>query len=237
MNRKTAAIILILVLMAIPVLMQSCVSAHPSYEVVSFKMAPVRVATGEKVTIEAEVQNINSETDTYNIPLMVNGVADNRKSVTLAPGQSELLTFEVTRSQAGSYKISVGDKESVLTVEKPSPPDIRFSNLVISPDEVDVCESVTITATVKNIGGSRGDYTAELKIDGITNQTEKLTLSSEANCLLCFKVSKGLAGTYKVVLGDLSGQFTVKEPATPVFDIPVAPSCPPTSSGSCGPGG
>jgi hypothetical protein len=237
MNKKIVSIILITALLAISGLLQACVEAHPSYQVLSFKISPTQVATGEKVPIEAEVQNINSETDTYNVPLMVNGVADSRKSVTLAPGQSELLTFEVTRSQAGSYKISVGDKEAVLTVEKPSPPDFRLSNLVINPEEVDICETVVITANLTNVGGGSGGYTAELKVDGITTETEKLTISAGANCMLCFKVSRGLPGTYKVALGDLSGQFTVKEPAAPVFDIPVAPPCPPESSGSCTPRG
>jgi hypothetical protein len=234
---KTAGIILILILLTIPGLLQACVAARPSYEVVSFKMAPARVATGEKVTIEAEVQNINSETDTYNIPLMVNGVADSRKSVTLAPGQTELLTFELTRSQTGSYKISIGDRESILTVAKPSPPDFRLSNLTINPNEVETCDNVVITATLTNIGGSRGVYNAELKIDGIINKVEKATLSAGSDCVLCFEVAKGLPGTYKVALGDLNGQFTVKEPATPVFDIPVSPTCPTTNGGSCSPKG
>ncbi len=130
-----------------------------------------------------------------------------------------------------------GSKESTLTVQKPSPPDFRLSNLAINPDAVDICETAVITATLTNIGGSRGDYTAELKIDGVTNQAEKLTLSAGANCMLCFKVSKGLSGTYNVTLGDLSGQFTVKEPPTPVFDIPTVPPCPPSSEGSCTPKG
>jgi hypothetical protein len=237
MNKKTIGILLILTLIAIPGILQACVQAHPSYEILSFNMAPTKVATGEKVTIEVEVKNVNSETDTYNIPLMVDGVADSRKSVTLAPGQSELLTFELTRSHAGSYKISVGNKESILTVEKPSPPDFRFSNLAINPDEVDICENVVITAKLTNIGGSRGGYTAELKIDGITNQTQKLTLPAGANSILVFNVAKGLPGTYKVALGDLSGQFIVKEPAAPVFDIPVSPPCPPANGGSCSPKG
>ena len=237
MNKKIVRITCLLALMAISGLLLACVEAHPSYEVTSLKMTPTTIATGEKVTIEVEVKNINSETDTYNVPLMVNGVADDRKKVTLAPGQTELLTFELTRSHAGIYKISVGSQESTLTVQKPSPPDFRLSNLAINPDEVDVCETAVITATLTNIGGSQGGYTAELKIDGVTNQAEKLTLSVGANCMLCFKVSKGLPGTYKVALGDLSGQFTVKEPPTPVFDIPVAPTCPPSTEGSCTPRG
>ncbi|MGD0353772.1 MAG: hypothetical protein ABSB38_09845 [Dehalococcoidia bacterium] len=239
MKTKTIGAICLLALASLG-LLQACVEAHPSYEVLSFNMAPTKVATGEKVTVVAEVRNINSETDTYNIPLMVNGVADSRKSVTLAPGQSELLTFELTRSYAGGYKVSVGDKESTLTVQKPSPPDFRLSNLAINPDEVDVCQTTVITATLTNIGGSQGSYTAELKIDGVTNQTQKLNVPAGANCMLCFKVSKGLPGTYKVALGDLSGQFTVKEPPSPVFDIqitPPSPPCPPSDGGSCGYGG
>jgi hypothetical protein len=218
-------------------LLLACVEAHPIYEVVSLNITPTRIATGEKVTIEAEVRNINSETDIYNVPLMVDGVADDRKSVTLAPGQTELLTFELTRSHAGSYKISVGDKESILTVERPSPPDFRLSNLEINPTEVNIGENVVIIAKLTNIGGSRGNYTAELKIDGITNQAEKLVVPAGTDYMLVFKISKGLPGTYQVALGDLTGQFVVKEPPAPVFDVPITPPCPPSNGGSCGPGG
>jgi hypothetical protein len=234
MNKKIVRTIYLLALIAIPSLLLACVEAHPSYEVTSLKMTPTKIATGEKVTIEVEVKNTNSETDTYNVPLMVNGVADSRKKITLAPGQTELLTFELTRSHAGSYKISVSDKESTLTVENPSPAVWQLSNLQITPDRADVCESVAITAKLANVGGNKGSYTAELKIDGVINQTQKVTVASSANCMLCFKVSKGLPGTYKVSLGTLSGEFIVKEPAAPVFNIPIAPPCPPSTEGSGG---
>lgn len=176
MNRKTAGILLTLTLLAIPGSLLACAQAHPSYEVLSFNMAPTTVVTGEKSTIQAEVKNVNSETDTYNIPLMVDGVADCRKSVTLAPGQTDLLTFELTRSHPGVYKVRVGGKESTLTVENPLPPEFELSNLDINPTEVNVCESVVITATLVNAGGNQGSYTAELKVDGITNQAQKLTV-------------------------------------------------------------
>ena len=237
MITKAAIIISLLFVIAVPGFLLSCVEAHPSYEVVSLNMTPTTIATGEKTTIKVEVRNINSEADTYNIPLMVNGVADSRKSVTLAPGQTELLIFELTRSFAGIYKISVGNEESTLTVQKPSPPDFRLSDLEINPTEVNVCETAVITATLANTGGSQGSYTVELKIDGVINQVQKLTVPAGANCMLCFKVAKGLPGTYKVTLGNLSGQFVVKEPPSPVFYVPIAPPCPPSSEGSCTPRG
>ena len=236
MNRPFGAILLLVLIAGIGFL-SACVAAHPSYEVLSLNMAPTTVTTGEKVAIKVEVKNINSQADTYTIPLMVDGVADSRKSVTLAPGQTELLTFDLTINRAGSYKISVGGKESSLKVEKASPPDFRLSNLEISPTSVDLCENVVITADLVNNGASQGDFTAVLKIDGITNQIQKLAVPAGANCILCFKVSKGLPGTYKVVLGDLAGEFVVKEPPAPVFDVPIYQPCPPSDEGSCSPRG
>ena len=237
MNKKIVRITCLLALMAIPSILLACVEAHPSYEVVSLNITPATIATGETATIEVQVRNSNAETDTYNVPLMVNGVADSRKSVTLTPGATEQLSFVLTLNHAGIYKISVGNKESTLIVQKPSPPDFHLSNLEINPTEVDIGKDVVITAQITNVGGSQGSYTAELKVDGITNQTEKLIISAGTDYMLVFKISKGLPGTYKVALGDLSGQFTVKEPPSPVFDVPIIPPCPPSNEGSCGPGG
>ncbi len=237
LGKKTAGLILIPALLAVAGLTQACAQAHASYEVQSFYLTPTTIISGERSIIQAEIKNVNSETDTYNIPLMVNGVADSRKSVTLAPGQTQLLTFELTRSHPGIYKVRVGEREATLTVEKPSPADFRLSNLEINPAEANVCQTVVITAILTNVGNNQGSYTAELKIDGATNQTQKLTISAGGNCELCFKVAKAFPGIYKVSLGNLNGQFLIKEPPSPVFDVPIAPPCPPESNGSCTPKG
>ena len=234
MKRKTIGAICLLGLMASLGLLQACAEAQPGFEVLSLDITPTKITTGEKATIEVEIRNNNAKMDTYNVPLMVNGVADDRKSVTLTPGATELITFVLTRSQAGTYRISVGNKESTLVVEKPLPPDFRLSNLEINPTEVDTGEKVVITAKIANIGGTQGSYTAELKVDGVTNQTEKIIIPAGTDYMLVFKVSRDLPGTYTVALGDLTGQFVVKEPPRPVV---INPPCPPSDAGSCGPGG
>jgi hypothetical protein len=200
----------------------------------SLDITPPKITTGEKATVEVQIRNSNAKMDMYNVPLMVNGVADDRKSVTLTPGATELITFVLTRSQAGIYRISVGNKESTLVVEKPLPPDFRLSNLEINPTEVDSGEKVIITAKIANAGGTQGRYTAELKVDGVTNQTEKIIIPAGTDYMLVFKISRDLPGTYTVALGDLTGQFVVNEPPRPVVNNPPPP---PPNSGPCGPGG
>jgi uncharacterized protein YfaS (alpha-2-macroglobulin family) len=234
MHKSTIGAICLLALITMTSLLQACAEAQLSFEALSLDITPPNITTGEKATIEVEIRNNDTKAVTYNVPLMVNGIADDRRSVTLAPGETKLLTFTLTRSQAETYSISVGNRESTLVVEKPLPPDFRLSNLEINPDEVNTGENVVITAKIANAGGTQGSYTAELKIDGVTNQNEKLTIPAGTDYMLVFKISKDLPGTYIVTLGDLTGQFVVNEPPRPVI---ITPPCPPSSSGSCGPGG
>jgi len=233
-NKRIIGIIFLLVSITIPGFLQACQETLPTFEVLSLDITPPKITIGEKATVEVEIRNSNAKLDTYNVPLMVNGVADDRKSITLAPGATELITFMLTRSHAGSYRISVGNKESTLVVEKPLPPDFRLSNLEINPTEVDTGEKVVITAKIANVGGTQGRYTAELKVDDCTVQTEKIIIPAGTDYMLVFKISRDLPGTYIVALGDLTGQFVVKEPPRPVVINP--PVMPPTPN-PCPPGG
>jgi hypothetical protein len=216
MRRKAIGTICLLALMTISSFLQACQETLPTFEVLSLDITPPKITTGEKATVEVEIRNSNAKMDTYNVPLMVNGVADGRKSITLAPGAMELITFTLTRSQAGTYRISVGNKESTLVVEKLLPPDFRLSNLEINPSKVDSGEKVVITAKIANVGGTQGRYTAELKVDDCTVQTEEVTVAAGADSILSFGICADLPGTYTVTLGELTGIFVVAVPIQPI---------------------
>jgi hypothetical protein len=224
LNKRIIGIIFLLVFIAIPGFLQACQETPPTFEVLSLDITPPKIIPGEKATVEVEISNTNAKADTYNVPLMVNGVADDRKSVTLAPGATEIMTFTVTRSHAGTYRISVGNKESALVVENLLPPDFRLSNLDINPSKVDSGEKVVVTAKIANVGGTQGSYTAELKVDDCTVQTEEVTVSAGADSILSFGICADLPGTYTVTLGELSGTFMVAVPTQP-----IPPSNPPSN--------
>src|SRR4030043_249217 len=178
MKRKAIGAICLLPLMAIACLLQACAEAQPSFEVLSLYVTPPKITTGEKATIKVEIRNNDAKDAAYNVPLMVNGVADDRRSVTLSPGETELLTFVLTRNHPGTYRISMGTWESTLMVEKPLPAEFQLSNLEINPTEVEVGDDIFISAKIANVGGIQGNYTAELKIDGTTIETEQFTISA-----------------------------------------------------------
>jgi len=105
---------------------------------------------------------------------------------------------------------SDGKSFSVQPEKQCAPPAIfNVSNLSISPIEVEAGQTVTISATVTNSGGSSDGYTAILKINGSQVETKNITLNAGESQVASFTVVKETTGTYTVELGGLAGTFTV----------------------------
>ncbi|MCX6009774.1 MAG: hypothetical protein NTW48_07070 [Chloroflexi bacterium] len=84
-------------------------------------------------------------------------------------------------------------------------------SLDITPLEITAGDTVTVTARVKNIGGSEGIYTAVLTIDGATVETKEVALAPGASETVTFSLVKDTPGTYQVGIGELTSSLTVKQ--------------------------
>jgi len=108
---------------------------------------------------------------------------------------------------------------------EPAPAAFRLSSLTISPNEVALGESVTISIEVANTGEEAGSYKLTLKIDGMAEATKEVTVNDGASQKVTFTTAKDLAGTYAVDINGLSGTFVVLGEA----QSPPAPPAPQTS--------
>ena len=90
-----------------------------------------------------------------------------------------------------------------------TPAALSVSNLSIEPAEVGSNETVTISVSVANTGGSQGSYNAVLNIDGVQEESESVTIAAGASQNVTFSVTREDAGTYTVTIDSLSGSFTV----------------------------
>lgn len=89
----------------------------------------------------------------------------------------------------------------------------ELSGLAVNPTQVEVNKPVTISVNVKNTGELSGDCTVELKVNGATEDTKKVTLAGGAQTIVSFTVTKAVAGSYDAAVGSLNGSFTVKTPS------------------------
>jgi hypothetical protein len=93
--------------------------------------------------------------------------------------------------------------------------EFKISGLAITPGEVGVGKSVTISASLANISAVDGVYESTLNINGIKEATQSVSVPPKSVKTISFTVIKNAAGTYEVDIdGLLKGAFTVVAKAT-----------------------
>jgi len=139
-----------------------------------------------------------------------------------------------TMSKDAAGNVAVSDEDTFKTLGEA--PDAIFTtrDLSISPTEVNIGETVTITLSVTNTGTATGSYKVTLKVKGVVEATREVTLDAVASKEVTFTTSKDKAATYSVDVNGLSGSFKVKEkvvpaPAPAQEPEPAPPAKPPVN--------
>jgi len=91
----------------------------------------------------------------------------------------------------------------------PPAAEFRVSDLVISPQEVNPGQPVTISCLVTNAGTEAGNYTVKMGGDFMAEQS--VTLEPGESKTISFEVTPTVAKSYSVSVDGLSGSFTAIE--------------------------
>lgn len=122
---------------------------------------------------------------------------------------------------------------SILAGTRPAA--FTASDLSITPVEVYVGESASISVLATNTGDLTGSYEVSLKIDNITVEIKEVTLAGGNSEMTSFSITRDAVGTHTVNVGGLSGAFEVKAapPVTPEqkgAESPLPPAPPEPSA-------
>jgi beta-lactamase superfamily II metal-dependent hydrolase len=100
-----------------------------------------------------------------------------------------------------------------------TPADFTVTNLVISPAEIEQEETVTISVTVTNSGGSMGKHTIILKVNDAELATKSVTLGAGESQKISFTTTTPYSGTYRVDIDGLECIFTVTKKVVQKQDL------------------
>jgi subtilisin family serine protease len=90
--------------------------------------------------------------------------------------------------------------------------EIVLSGLDILPNHASIGEKVTISLTLKNLGGKEGTYPVQIYINGVEELKEVVTVKPGASFTINHDVTRQISADYVVTIGDLTGRFKVVEP-------------------------
>jgi len=108
----------------------------------------------------------------------------------------------------------------------PTTPTFTVTNLVVSPSEVSIGESVTVSALVSNIGDTDGSYEITLKINGRVKAKQRIDIAAGQNEHFSSNISKTAAGRYTVSIDGLTDAFMIKAATVPPPSTPLAEPTP-----------
>ena len=168
------------------------------------------------------VKNIGETEGTYTVEFKLSeatsgwGETIDTQNVTLAAGGSHHARVHYFLPRAGTYQVSVGDLTEIFDVRAPlEPAEFEFSNLEITPKEVELGMNVTISVEVTNVGEEMGGCTVELKLDGeVVDSVEIPPFGGvppdydQVTATQFFELMRG-EGTHEAEVEGLTGSFTV----------------------------
>jgi len=199
-----------------PYFVASTASVLPSFavfEVSGLSVIPDEVSIGENVAVSVVVSNVGEDSGSYTVDLMVNGVAEQSAVVTLNAGTMSRLSFTLIKNVAGVYSVEVAEEIKNVIVSAPrKPAEFVVFDLEISPMEVEIGGSITVSMMVSNIVEETGSYTIEVKLDDLVVDAELVTLGVEESTPVVFTVLSEDAGNHTIGVNELSGNFTVDKP-------------------------
>lgn len=81
--------------------------APSKFEVRNLEVTPRDVEAGKEVSVSVEITNIGGQTGSHTIPLVINYITEETKTVSLAKGESTTTEFKVTKHTAGTYNVEI----------------------------------------------------------------------------------------------------------------------------------
>ncbi len=89
----------------------------PSFTVSNFSISPERVRQGQPVIITASVTNTGEITGSHPLILRIKGIAEAQHDVTLAPGKTQDVEFQIIKDTPGFYPVSMENWTGKFVVE------------------------------------------------------------------------------------------------------------------------
>jgi hypothetical protein len=124
-------------------------SGEPATFVVSWlTISPAEAYIDQEVTVNALITNIGDTTGSHDVTLSINGTAvDTESIINLAGGESQLITFNITREIAGDYTVDINGTMDTLIINEATKPETVIGLFNIIPyyeSDTGVITSATI---------------------------------------------------------------------------------------------
>jgi hypothetical protein len=183
------------------------IPSAPAFEVTGLTVDSKRwVLPDTPVTVTTLVSNKGDEIGLFTATLRVNGDVAEIRKVAISGLSSVPVSFLMTRTIPGLYKLEVEGQKAEFGVSYVNPAKLLVSLQPLKPT-LPVGEAVRIVATVNNLDTSTADQKLEFKINGERIESRRVTLGSNAGRNEVFLFTPHQTGMYEIDIAGVTARI------------------------------
>jgi len=186
-------------------------------------ITPAEIEPGNEVTISFTITSSDNQTFTYTVTMQVGGL-NFPIDVELGAYESKTVSRSITQHIPGDYNVTIDSLEGSFTVkfhDIPTPPlPPYFSDLTVTPSEVELGDNVTISVDIMNTDSQSITYGVTMNIENAAfpppfwppyDVTLRIWVDLEAyeSKTVSQNITLDTIGEYHVWVEGLTGIFTV----------------------------
>jgi hypothetical protein len=167
----------------------------------------------ETLSITATAANDGDAVGNTTVPLIIDNETAIEESAEVTANNTAEVTFEYAFSEAGDYNLTVGSLDpTTISVTEPTA-NLSISDYGVTTTDLNVSETLGVTASVTNDGAAVGALTVPLRVDNETVAERSVDVSANDTAQTTFEWQFEHPGNYNLTVGSLdSTTVTVSEP-------------------------
>jgi hypothetical protein len=178
-----------------------------AFEITDLLISPSQIIEGETVTVKAEIRNIGGIRGNYSVALTLDDRIIGTRGVSLDPGSGTPVIFTINETQPGEHTVGVDSLKGSFIIP---PAKFTISDLLVTPEHIKEGQKANVSVQLTNVGGITGSHLVELKVKGVTEMSQEVTLAPGSTQAVSFILSKKKTGFYVIQIGDLIGKLVVE---------------------------
>jgi hypothetical protein len=184
----------------------------PHYQVI----APTdrRVILDAAPAMTVKVKNHGLFAGTYTALYKAAGQEQSIVNLRLSPGEEQSVTLAVpSDTVTGPYLLQLGSAEILATALHPA--TFRVAPLEVDPAIVKIRQSISVQASVENVGDISGTFPGTIEANGQEVDAQPTEIGPGESTTLTYAVSQGSAGPCRMQLGNARKTVMVVHPVRP----------------------
>jgi len=172
---------------------------------------PIVLVTGERLTVDAVVNNAGGTAGQYNLSMRVNGTVVEEAGGRIGASQSTTVPLSHRFPTPGSYVVGVDGTTVNVTVERPA--SARVVGLTVAESNLRQGESVPLTATVYNDAPVPGEMTVVFTRNFEEVERVHVTLAANSTTFVMRNIDLPTAGRVSLGAGSVRPVAVSVDPA------------------------